>query len=144
MEAKHRLDYIYNHYNTNASKIESIIKENNPESKFSKQTLYNIEKGLTQTITNGLAQILMQVYPDLDFVWLTTGNGSMFKGVTISNNTGSNIVTGNGNKVGGENKGETEKTLSKEDLLEIIRKKDEQIASKDEQIKILLDLLQKK
>lgn len=79
MEAKNRLDYVYNHYNTNASKIESIIKEKNPKSKFSKQTLYNIEKGLTQTITQAVAKCLMSIYPDLDYIWLTTGKGEMRK-----------------------------------------------------------------
>lgn len=108
MEAKDRLDYIYNYYNTNASKIEGLIKEKNPNSTFSKQTLYNIKKELTQTITTDVAENLMLAYPELDFVWLTTGKGSMLKSNNIENtninghnnfaNTGSigmNIINSN-------------------------------------------------
>lgn len=90
MEAKKRLSNIYNYYNTNASKIERIVKKNNPQSKFSKQTLYNIEKGLTHTISNSLAEILIDIYPELDFIWLTIGKGEMFNKNIVNSNIAEN------------------------------------------------------
>lgn len=45
---KQRLEKIYSWYNTNASDIERKHKELYPKSKFTKQTLYNIESELTK------------------------------------------------------------------------------------------------
>jgi len=72
-----RLNKIYHRYNTNASDIESKYKLIDPKSTFTKQTIYNIEDEKTKSISAKTAQILLEIFPDLNFIWLTTGNGEM-------------------------------------------------------------------
>lgn len=74
-----RLNSLYNYFSTNPSEIEFKYKEKHPKSTFSKQALYNIEDGKTKSITSKTALILIEVYPEIDYVWLTTGIGEMIR-----------------------------------------------------------------
>lgn len=76
---KQRLEKIYSWYNTNASDIERRHKELHPASKFTKQTLYNIESGLTKSISGKNALIIKEIFTSIDLGWLTSGNGSMLQ-----------------------------------------------------------------
>lgn len=77
MEAKERLNQIYNYFNTNASKIELLVKEKDSKSKFSRQSLYNIETGKTKSISFKLATEIKKAFDVIDTEWLLTGKGSM-------------------------------------------------------------------
>ncbi len=85
-------------------------------------------------------ELLYAKCEDLNPEWLLTGKGKMLKEVMSITQKGKGNVN-NGHNIQG-NKNRIEQT--NDELLEIIKKKDEQIAEKDEQIKTLLELLKTK
>lgn len=84
---KQRLEKIYSRYNTNASDIERRHKELYPKSKFTKQTLYNIESELTKSISGKNALIIKEIFPEIDFLWLTSGEGNFLENSHAFGNT---------------------------------------------------------
>ncbi|MDV4026206.1 hypothetical protein CMT52_17890 [Elizabethkingia anophelis] len=74
-----RLDRIYSFFNTNASDIEKRYKEKHSKSTFTKQTLYNIENGKTKNISAKNALIIKEIFPTVNYIWLTTGSGEMIE-----------------------------------------------------------------
>ena len=77
MEAKERLNQLYNYFDTNASKIEQLVREKDSNTKFSRQSLYNIESGKTKSISFKLATEIVKAFDKINIEWLLTGKGEM-------------------------------------------------------------------
>jgi len=92
------------------------------------QAIYDIQKGKVRSVSAKMCDKILSVYPDLNRVWILTGEGPMFIDMVGDevNGDGGNLqktvighnISGNGNKVVNS---ETEK------LLELLKKKDEQM-----------------
>ena len=120
MEAKERLNQLYNYFDTNARKIELLIKEKDSNTKFSRQSLYNIESGKTKSISFKLASEIINVFDGLNIEWLLTGKGNMilpnYNGAVIINQNKSNPVPISNGKSKNSNEG---KVLKNDDVVKI-------------------------
>lgn len=87
--------------------------------------------------SDDIIEAILSYYPEVDKVWLLTGDGGIIN--VKESNEGKNVISGNNHRI---NQGGiyNEENIPI-DFIEIIRKKDEQIAQKDEQINKLLALL---
>ena len=96
MEAKNRLIQLYNYFDTNASKIEQLVREKDSNTKFSRQSLYNIESGKTKSISFKLATEIVKAFDKINIEWLLTGKGEMILSdtpkTTIKKNDGNSRV----------------------------------------------------
>lgn len=120
MEAKERLNQLYNYFDTNASKIELLIREKDSNTKFSRQSLYNIESGKTKSISFKLASEIIKAFDGLNIEWLLTGKGNMilpnYKGAVSINQNKSNPVQISNGKSKNSNEG---KVLNNDDVVKI-------------------------
>ena len=82
----------------------------------------------------------LSFYTEVSADWLLTGKGEMLKNSTQSITQNGNTNVNNGHNVSGQ--GNITKQTNDE-LMEIIREKDKQIAEKDKQIAMLIEKISK-
>lgn len=91
MDASERIQKLLDLLEVNAVAFASALGKDRP------QFIYDIIKGKTRNITPGLARQITSVYPQVNSVWLLTGEGDMLVNeVSGSNNTS---IAGNSNNV---------------------------------------------
>lgn len=83
------------------------------------QRINDLQTGKVQKVSQDLANKIMCAYPQLDMRWLLTGEGSMLRdgGYVVQNNRDGDNIHGNNVNV----------DKSEAALLELLKKKDEQI-----------------
>lgn len=73
MLASQRLEYILKYLNLNAKSFSEELGYERP------QIIYDIIKGKTKTISGNIASKILSVFPEINKVWLLTGEGEMLK-----------------------------------------------------------------
>ena len=114
--------------------------------RFSKSKFYR-ETGLSNGILDkksGLTldsiEKIYSKYPEINIEWLLTGKGEMLKTFAQNITQNGNTNVNNGHNVSGQG---NVKKQTNDELMEIIREKDKQIAEKDKQIAMLIEKISK-
>jgi SOS-response transcriptional repressor LexA len=71
MEASERINQLLNYLDISAATLAVNLGKSRP------QFIYDIQKGKTKNISQDLAKQIVSVYPEINDVWLITGNGQM-------------------------------------------------------------------
>lgn len=71
MEASERINQLLNYLEISAATLAVNLGKGRP------QFIYDIQKGKTKNISQDLAKQIVSVYPEINDVWLITGNGQM-------------------------------------------------------------------
>jgi SOS-response transcriptional repressor LexA len=71
MEASERINQLLNYLDISAATLAVNLGKSRP------QFIYDILKGKTKNISQDLAKQIVSVYPEINDVWLLTGNGQM-------------------------------------------------------------------
>lgn len=86
MNAAQRLEAILNYYGINAKSLSEKCGYGRP------QGIYDVQNGKTKEISTTMANKILSVFPELNRVWLLTGEGNM---INERNNSHGNINNGN-------------------------------------------------
>lgn len=95
MEANKMLNQILSYYDLTINKFAEDVEQG-------KQTFYDIKNEKIKSFSPDVAKKIIKKFPEIDFVWLTTGEGSMLKNSHAITNTGGNVVVGNRNNASNE------------------------------------------
>ena len=86
MNAAQRLEAILNYYGINAKSLSEKCGYGRP------QGIYDVQNGKTKEISTTMANKILSVFPELNRVWLLTGEGNM-----INERNNSSIIDSNNN-----------------------------------------------
>lgn len=89
MNAAQRLEAILNYYGINAKSLSEKCGYGRP------QGIYDVQNGKTKEISTTMANKILSVFPELNRVWLLTGEGNM-----INERNNSSIIDSNNNNRG--------------------------------------------
>ena len=78
MNAAQRLEAILNYYGINAKSLSEKCGYGRP------QGIYDVQNGKTKEISTTMANKILSVFPELNRVWLLTGEGNMINERRIS------------------------------------------------------------
>lgn len=73
MNSSERIDNILKIFNLNVKSFSEKIGLDRP------QAIYDIRKGKTSSITEGMANKIISVFPEISRIWILTGEGSMLQ-----------------------------------------------------------------
>ena len=79
MTVAERIEAIIEHYGINAQRLASMIGAK------TKQSIYNLLKGQTRTISAEMQQKIVDAFPEISRLWLITGEGQMLIGSPPNN-----------------------------------------------------------
>lgn len=73
MTASTRIHQLLEYYRLNGKQFSEAIGDKRP------QRIYDVQKGKAKTISDSLSNQILSVFPEIDKVWLLTGEGEMLK-----------------------------------------------------------------
>lgn len=89
MNAKDRLESLVNYFNISIKAMSEMCGYDRP------QAFYDVQKGKTKEISSSMANKIISAFPEINKIWLLTGEGDMLKKETTSviqnNHHGDNI-----------------------------------------------------